>query len=369
MKALLLCVAGLLFLSEVNGQKINNHILVVSGGGARGAWGAGFAKRLSDSFGVYNVAFGTSTGSLMNPLILLGEFERLEKAYTTVTQEKIFDVNPFTKDGSLRTSNSVFRVLAGKKTLGESNNLRKLIDVFLKEDDYNKIRQTKVLGVATVELATGEKFVKYSTDIAAVNEMKDWIWASSNQPVLMSYYYRENQPGKIGYFVDAGIQETVPVTEALAYALDRKDIKNIDVIVNRPKFPAFEKEQPPTTILKGMLRMMDIWRTKTEVVPYDVLLATQASEADILKGDTIHISLHHFPSELFLKNSHGLLFDPVKMTILWDEGFQGREDKMDLPNKPDEITIGRTSASIYFKQLKASKEKLRMLQVSDNGSH
>ncbi|HVF97987.1 MAG TPA: patatin-like phospholipase family protein, partial [Flavisolibacter sp.] len=334
-----------------------------------GAWGAGFAKRLTDSFGIYNVAFGTSTGSLMSPLILLGEFGRLEKAYTTVTHHNIFDVNPFTETGELRTYNAVIRVLAGKQTLGESNNLRKLIDVFLKDEDYSKIRQSKVLGIATVELASGESFMKFSTDIASPNEMKDWIWASSNQPVLMSYHHQEKQPGKMGYFVDAGIQETVPVTDALEYALSRKEIKTIDVIVNRPKFPAFESEHQPTTILKGMLRIMDIWRTKTEVVPYDVLLAVQASEMDRLNGDTVHISLHHFPSELFLENKHSLLFDPVKMTRLWEEGFKGREDIMTLVNKPDEITVSRTAASVYFSQLKAYKQKLKRLVMNGTGQH
>jgi hypothetical protein len=223
--------------------------------------------------------------------------------------------------------------------------------------------------VATVELSTGESFIKYSTDIAAASEMKDWIWASSNQPVLMSYFLQQKPQGKTGYFVDAGIQETVPVTESLEYALTRGDIKNIDVIVNRPKLTAFATEHPPTTILKGMLRIMDIWRIKTEVVPYDVLLAVQASETDRRNGDTLHVSFHHFPSEYFLENKHSLLFDPVKMTNLWEKGLMGKEDHMNLPNKPDEITISRTAASDYFRQLKACKNKLRALAAKDIGQH
>jgi hypothetical protein len=103
------------------------------------------------------------------------------------------------------------------------------------------------------------------------------------------------------------------------------------------------------------------------VVPYDVLLATQASDLERLRGDTIHISLHHFPSELFLKNNHSLLFDSVKMTYLWKEGCNGKEDNMRMLNKPDEITIGKTAARIYFEQLRESKEKLKTLLNKDNG--
>lgn len=345
------------FLFQATGQKVNNRILVISGGGSRGAWGAGFAKYLSDSFGTYNIAFGTSTGSLMSPLILLGDFDRLQTAYTTVTQDKIFDVNPFKENGELRSGNALLRIVAGKKTLGESKNLRSLIDVFIKEADYKKIRESKVLGVAVVDLRTGEKFVKYSTDIDSLSDMKDWIWASSNEPVLMTYYHHTSKnPNDNGYYVDAGIQETVPVADALLYALDHSEMKNIDVIVNRPKLAALKKEHHINSILDGTLRMMDIWRTKTEVVSYDMLLATQASETERNSGDTIHVSLHHLPYRLFLENLHGLLFDPVKMTLLWNEGHKGAQDDVEIMSKPNEMTIGRKTLAKYFKQLKAADE-------------
>lgn len=359
-----LVTASLLFL-QCPAQKTNNRILVISGGGSRGAWGAGFANYLSDSFGVYNVAFGTSTGSLMSPLILLGDFDRLQRAYTTVTQDKIFDVNPFKENGELRSGNALLRVLGGKKTLGESRNLRNLIDEFVKEDDYKKIRQSKVLGVAVVDLRTGEKFLKCSTDIDSLNDMKDWIWASSNEPVLMTYYYHSHKnPSDKGYYVDAGIQETVPVAEALLFALDHNELKNIDVIVNRPKLATLKKEHRINSILDGTLRMMDIWRTKTEVVSYDVLLATQASEAERNSGDTIHVSLHHLPYKLFLENLHGLLFDPVKMTHLWNEGLKGLEDDAEIISKPNEMTIGRNTLAKYFQQEK--EVRLRELSSQTN---
>ena len=350
-----------LFVLQAAAQKTNNRILVISGGGSRGAWGAGFANHLTDSFGVYNAAFGTSTGSLMSPLILVGDFERLQRAYTTVTQEKIFDVNPFRENGELRSGNALFRVLGGKKTLGESRNLRNLIDEFVKEEDYQKIRHSKLMAVAVVDLRTGEKSVKYSTEIDSLNDMKDWIWASSNEPVLMTYYFNSTKkPTDNGYYVDAGIQETVPLSEALAYALAHGEMNAIDVIVNRPKMAAVAKEHQINSILDGTLRMMDIWRTKTEVVSYDMLLATQASQAERTTGDTIHVSLHHLPYELFLENPHGLLFDPIKMTHLWNEGHRGIEDDVEIISKPNEITIGRKTLAKYFQQLK----EVRLRQVS-----
>lgn len=65
-----------------------NRLLVVSGGGARGAWGVGLANYLDSTGKRYAHVVGTSTGSLMAPLILLRKFSELNRAYTTTTQEK-----------------------------------------------------------------------------------------------------------------------------------------------------------------------------------------------------------------------------------------------------------------------------------------
>jgi hypothetical protein len=72
----------------------NDRLLVVGGGGARGAWGAGYAQYLTRKNGPYKVAFGTSTGSLMIPMIILNDLTTLKTAYTSVTQKSIFNINP-----------------------------------------------------------------------------------------------------------------------------------------------------------------------------------------------------------------------------------------------------------------------------------
>src|SRR5258706_14547762 len=92
-------------------KKPGNKILVVSGGGARGAWGVGVAKSLYNIQGGYRAVFGTSTGSLMAPLILLQRFDSLASYYTSVTQESIFSRNPFKVkkiNGTVTTQLKVF---------------------------------------------------------------------------------------------------------------------------------------------------------------------------------------------------------------------------------------------------------------------
>ena len=129
----------------------HNRVLVISGGGARGAWGVGVCKALLEKHHGYKAVYGTSTGSLMVPMILLQNIERLEYNYTNVTQKSIFSCNPFkvkkepvlidgapaidsltnTKLFTMKTDikplNAVWRLIQGKPSLGESYNLKKLI--------------------------------------------------------------------------------------------------------------------------------------------------------------------------------------------------------------------------------------------------
>ena len=352
------------FFIQAQTPKTNNRVIVVSGGGCRGAWGAGFANRLTDSFGIYNVAFGTSTGSLMNPLILLGDFKRLKEAYTTVTPEKIFNVNPFDKEGEVCLWNALVRVVLRKNTLGETDALHKLINDFLKDEDYTAIQaQHKFLAVGVTDLKNSEHKMKYSLPfngepaIDRAGEMKDWIWASCNQPILMTYYPSKKHPNRKEeghFYVDGGLRQTVPLFEALHYAFADKKVKNIDVIINQPMLPQFKEKDDPKTILKSLKRTTDIWRT--EVIDDDILVATQDTHCN--DADTIHISLHYFPPAYFEEND--LHFDAGEMTEMWNAGYRGEEDKPTLINfRQTEVTVCRRKIALYFEELNNYKKRFR----------
>ena len=49
---------------------MGKRAIVLSGGGAKGAWGVGVVKALMEQDITYDIAIGTSTGSLMAPFIL-----------------------------------------------------------------------------------------------------------------------------------------------------------------------------------------------------------------------------------------------------------------------------------------------------------
>ncbi|MEL6559331.1 MAG: patatin-like phospholipase family protein [Bacteroidota bacterium] len=220
------------------------HAVVISGGGAFGAWGVGVAQALNKvNKQEYSLGVGTSTGSLMGPLVLLEDFETLIEAYTSVTQDDIFNVNPFKKNGKLRAGNFLERIVLKKNTVGETKNLRKTIEKFFPEEDFNKLKSAnKEFVAATVSMTTGITHYK-STNDNQYQDMVEWMWCSANQPVFMSLVKKDND-----YWADGGLKQLLPVK----YALDKR-AKVVDIIVhNTPDFGRQDTWKP-----KGILSVLE----------------------------------------------------------------------------------------------------------------
>jgi len=323
--------------TDLSSASGNNRILVVSGGGSRGAWGAGFAKYLTQRYGTYKTAFGTSTGSLMIPLIITNEFDRLEEGYTSVTQKDIFEKNPFKRTGELRLFYLLLRILFGKATVGETHNLRKLIAHFLTADVYEKIRNKDnglLFGVTVVNFRNAQRAVKYSSEIEDVDEMRDWMWASANQPLFMTYYPGKDQ----GFYVDGGVYDTIPIMPALRYANDHPEVNEIDIIINQPKKPIIDTNNMPSTVVKGLWRLIELW--KTEVADDDILIGLLTAHVlpTLLPEEEIKVNLHFFPTELYPENLHDLQFDKARMKKLWAVGAGGKAQAEEY-GKPNRITV------------------------------
>ncbi|HLW33038.1 MAG TPA: patatin-like phospholipase family protein, partial [Aequorivita sp.] len=111
--------------------------LVISGGGSKGAFAGGVAQYLIDEMNLdYDLFVGTSTGSLLISHLALDKVSKIKTAFTSVNQNSIFSSCPFTikrdKFGGQQIGINHITVLKnfikGKKTFGESFNLRKLIE-------------------------------------------------------------------------------------------------------------------------------------------------------------------------------------------------------------------------------------------------
>src|SRR5664279_378837 len=105
--------------------------LVISGGGAKGAWAGGLIEYLSREKGMdWDILVGSSTGSLLVPCIAIKAWDDIKRAYTTSRQSDIFSNCPFIiheKDHHFKASFNHFGIILqfiqGRKTLGESKSL------------------------------------------------------------------------------------------------------------------------------------------------------------------------------------------------------------------------------------------------------
>ena len=319
-------------------DKINHlppgRLLVLGGGGCRGAWAGGFAHFLRLYHNIqYRYIWSTSSGSLIAPFIITDDFARLKKLYTGLTQKSIFDVNPFTTSGNLNGWVALWRILRGKKTLGETHNLRKLIQTHITRNKYLEIIQANPqlqFTVCAVNYKNAEVVHKQSGTSVPYEEMVNWIWASANQPLFMTCVDEQYLPG--GSFIDGGIIETIPIVHALKYAADH-GIFEIDIIINTPREPIADLAFKPGNMLKNLLRVIELWKRQVQKDNIDIarLLSQQGLyETDPLEtGDDgwMHLYCYYFPPAYYPDNFNELLFNKTKMTALWAAGENGEHEK------------------------------------------
>lgn len=350
-----------------------DRIIVISGGGSYGAWGAGICSWLHASFGYrYKVAIGTSTGSLMAPLILQDRYSELQSAYTNLNQSDIFNVNPFKADGSIRVLNALWRFIFFK-TLGESNPLKEKIQEMFTERDYDEINKDKELIVTVANMTNLKPYYMsskhYAYDSQAEitggkdnnwNSIVNWIWASANEPVFMSIFEtdpfddrslqeQKTDAGVKWTWQDGGIMQAVSLLKATEIAHERQ-IYNIDVIVHGTKNPttsSFENHN----IIDGLLRTIKILSrfVKTQNVQIGVLMeelnrASSSTTPSTLRNFNLNVYYMKTEDYMMMPKENSLVFNRVIMQKLFDEGAIGNADI-------DKISISETELITLSKAL------------------
>jgi len=300
-------------------KKKKKLALVISGGGAWGAWGGGTIQGLYECEKKdYDIVIGTSTGSLLSPLVSLKEMDRLREAYTSVTQKDIFNVNPFNKKGGINPFNAIWRVLIAnpisrlfkgknKSSLGDAQNLRGTIKKFFFSEDFDRIKkENKDVMAAVVNLQTRLAEHHSSHDVE-YEDLVDWIWASACVPIFMNVVEKNGSE-----YVDGGIVEHIPIQEAI-----NKGATEIDVVVHRPAEYSLDVDFKASNLLKLIVRIIDIMMR--EISTNDVAISKlRALDKDIT------INFYYTPHKL---SNNSLMFDKETMEGWWDLGYEGIKDK------------------------------------------
>lgn len=284
--------------------------LVISGGGSKGAFAGGVAQYLIEELGrSYELYVGTSTGSLLISHLALKKVEKIKEIFNSVTQDSIFSSCPFTikkgKFGSAEIGINHFTVLKnimkGKKTFGESKNLRKLIAETLTEDEFQQLKYAKMDVVVTVaNLSLNQVEYKCLKDYD-YNDFCDWIWISSNYTPFMSLVKKEGCE-----YADGGFGSMVPIEEAI-----NRGATTVDVIILETEVTYYNR-LPSKNAFSLLTNMHSYMADRIEKQNIRIGKLVAANNNAI-------INLYYTPTVL---TTNSLIFDKDNMSRWWDSGFK-----------------------------------------------
>jgi NTE family protein len=284
--------------------------LIISGGGSKGAYAGGIAQYLvEEQQKKYDMFLGTSTGSLLLPLIALDEMDNLKKLYFSITQDDIFDENPFKikKDKYGAGYNvginhwiTIKQFIKKRKTFGESRNLRHLIEKNFSEEQFNKLKLSKKNLEVTVSNLTTNSIEYKSIENSVYQDFIDWVWISCNLVPFMSLVTKNYYE-----YADGGLGKYAPIKRAIELGATE-----IDAIILQT-----ESQQvnylPSKNAYSLIIRIFDFMMNQLYVSD----LAHSKLES-IYKGVTVNY--YHIPRIL---TSQSLVFEAERMQKWWAEGF------------------------------------------------
>ncbi|EAR01486.1 patatin family protein [Maribacter sp. HTCC2170] len=297
--------------------------LVISGGGSKGAFAGGVAQYLMQEVGhKYDIFIGTSTGSLLISHLALGKIDKIKNIYSSVNQDSIFSNCPFTvkkKYGidiiSMNHWNIMKNLFNGKKTFGESENLRELIYDSITREEFVKLKNGPIDVVVTVSNLSLNQVEYKSINDCTYEEFCDWIWISSNYTPFMSLVRKNGCE-----YADGGLGSLVPIEEAI-----QRGATEVDVVVLRTEVSHYNRmpSKNPFELITNMMAFI-LDRIENQNIRIGKLAATQ--------NDAI-INLYYTPTVL---TTNSLIFNKEKMTLWWKKGYlyAKNKDKESMPIEP-----------------------------------
>ena len=181
--------------------------LVLSGGGAKGAFQVGAEKYLREERGfTWDIIAGVSVGSLNATMLAMEKYARLEEIWRNASNDQIYT-------GKLNVWALIKMVFGRKSALGNEP-LRKLI-----ESEWSPGLVTKDLRVGAVSLRTGryEEFKAERPDFASA------VLASTAMPI---YWKPVQMPPDYLDMVDGGLRNISPLGDVIKTDPDRIVIIN-----------------------------------------------------------------------------------------------------------------------------------------------
>jgi len=281
--------------------------IVLSGGGARGAYEAGVVSVIQANTDTIPVVGGTSTGSLVSTLIAIDEWDLMRLIYNGgVRTENI--IRPLVLPKFLAGLANVFSdpaiwlgaaTLFSKPAIYSIEPLMKIVD---KHVDFQDVLDSDV-NVYFTTTNFRNLHTKYFSNFdgeSSADELRLGLFASVSEPVLMKYVVINGES-----YVDGGLTEFLPAMHA-ASAPNFSECDEVFFVDTNDPIDQLKPPKPPKQVLEKT------FATLTKLV--DVNCYMQAAFAR-MQFEATHpgIEIHNIsPSQpLPIKNS--LHFSPNEM--------------------------------------------------------
>lgn len=291
--------------------------IVISGGGSKGAFAGGVAEYLmTNKSAEYDILIGTSTGSLLIPHLALQNIEKIKNIYTNVTDQKIFDVNPFRIKNihgentfSINHLNVLRQFFNRKRTFGESHRLLSYIKDNFSPEEFLQLKNSEKKVIITVSNLSLNCVEYKSINDFNYDEFCEWIWISCNYVPFMSLAVKNKYE-----YGDGGFTNLVPIREAI-----NRGATEIDVIVLET-----ETLLNPKIISKNPFSLMlDLFQTLLDQnEKHNITIGKLAA-----KNKDVKLNFYYTPTKL---TTNALVFDKVQMTKWWQMGYDYAENKSNI---------------------------------------
>jgi predicted patatin/cPLA2 family phospholipase len=288
---------------------MSKSALVISGGGSKGAFAGGVAQYLIENDKQeYDIFMGTSTGSLLISHLASNKINAIKQAFTHVTQASIFSNNPFVikqKGKIVKTKINHFNVIKnfirGKKTFGESLNLRQLLSKEISPSLFEAIKTTSSEVVVCVSNLTLNKIEFKSISDCSYDDFIDWIWISCNYLPFMSLVVKNRYE-----YADGGFGCIIAIEEAI-----KRGATHVDAIV-------LTTEEQQLNRMRSR-NAFDLLLSTFDFMGNQIYLDNLKVGELLAKKYNVKLRLFYTPRVL---TTNSLVFNQQEMEQWWSEGWE-----------------------------------------------
>jgi NTE family protein len=207
--------------------------LILSGGGAKGAFQAAAEKYAREEKGYHwDLIFGVSVGALNGTMLAMEKYDRLWQVWNTISNSQVFT-------GGLNVWSAI-KLLFGKKSFYGNGPLRHLL-----HQEFDPAQLCVELRIGTVSMVTGE-YVQFKNGDP---NLEAAVMASTVMPVI---WEPEDVSPEFPCMVDGGVRNISPIGDVLEF--DPDEI----VIINCSSTTAGSLDGSPKDVTKIGLRTLDL---------------------------------------------------------------------------------------------------------------